>query len=54
MQVGLARFIMLQTLALYPDCLTTNTVVPYISARNHVEYAAECYDWRNACDDEQM
>ncbi|KAK1742096.1 hypothetical protein QTG54_007669 [Skeletonema marinoi] len=24
------------------------------AARNHVEYAAECYDWRNACDDEQM
>mmetsp|Transcript_11618 Transcript_11618/g.17529 ORF Transcript_11618/g.17529 Transcript_11618/m.17529 type:complete len:225 (-) Transcript_11618:144-818(-) len=24
------------------------------AARNHVEFAAESYDWRNACDDEQM
>eukprot|EP00986_Skeletonema_menzelii_P001284 scaffold338_cov155-Skeletonema_menzelii.AAC.18 len=35
--------------------LWTNTIELYENAaRNHVEYAAENYDWRNACDDEEM
>jgi len=35
--------------------LWSNTVELYENAaRNHVEFAAESFDWRNACDDEQM
>lgn len=35
--------------------LWSNTIELYENAaRNHVEYASEGYDWRNAADDEQM
>jgi hypothetical protein len=35
--------------------LWSNTIELYENAaRNHVEFAAESYDWRNACEDEEM